>query len=161
MEPRELASALISPTTPLVREALGHLPLESLEALTIEALPATEEGLRQVVVDRVIAFVAQQSEGGAAPVAAYFTPTERRAAEGVTWSPFIAALASTEEVPDLRHTRTRAVAVPVREAELAEAEFADQELAAALHRLAAMDPPGHEDVLRVHLPTRQVTRVTA
>ncbi|MFE9769791.1 hypothetical protein ACFYPC_35605 [Streptomyces sp. NPDC005808] len=161
MKPRELTSALINPTTPLVREALRHLPLKSLEALTIEALRATEEGAHQVVVDRVIAFASQQDEDGAAPVAAYFTPTERRTANGLTWSPFIAALASTEEIPDLRHTHTTAVAVLVEEAELTDEEFADQELAAALNRIAAMDPPGHEDVLRVHLPTRQVTRMTA
>ncbi|MEU9370421.1 hypothetical protein AB0D71_38295 [Streptomyces avermitilis] len=161
MKSRDLASALATPTAPLVREALTHLTLNSLEALTIQALTATEEKLRQVVVDRVIAFAAQQSEDGPPPVGAYFTPTERRAAEAVTWNPFIAALASTEEMPDLRHTCTRVVRVPVREAELTDKVFADQELASALNRLAAIDPPGHEDVLRVHLPTRQVTRVTA
>ncbi|MFI6340751.1 hypothetical protein [Streptomyces sp. NPDC050535] len=161
MKPRDLAAALATPTAPLVREALTHLPLKSLEALTIEVLTVTEEKLRQAVVDRVIAFVTAEDEGAAAPVAAYFTPTERRAAGGLTWSPFIAALASTEDMPDLRHTRTSAVPVPAREAELTDTVFADQELAAALNRLAAVDPPGHEDVLRVHLPTRQVTRMTA
>ncbi|GAA2917527.1 hypothetical protein ACFQZ0_00060 [Streptomyces erythrogriseus] len=77
----------------------------------------------------------------------------------VGWSPFVAALASTEDVPDLRHTRTTAVAVPVGEAALAEEVFADPELTDALNRLAALVPPGHEDVLCIHLPTRQVTRV--
>ncbi|MGW4102018.1 hypothetical protein [Streptomyces sp. NPDC004976] len=43
---------------------------------------------------------------------------------------------------------------------MTEEVFADPELAAALNRLAAIDPPRHEDVLRVHLPTRQVTRLT-
>ncbi|MGV4890794.1 hypothetical protein ACSR0Z_30260 (plasmid) [Streptomyces viridosporus] len=95
-------------------------------------------------------------------MAAYFTTTERRTADStqVGWSPFVAALASTEEIPDLRHTSTTATAVPIGEAARAEEVFADPELATALNRLAALDPPGHEDVLRVHLPTRQVTRVT-
>lgn len=87
--------------------------------------------------------------------------TERRTADGmhVGWSPFVAALSSTEDDPDLRHTRT-VMAVPVGEAALAEEVFADPELADALNPLAALDPPGHEDVLRIHLPTRQdVTRV--
>ncbi|MDQ1051767.1 hypothetical protein [Streptomyces sp. V4I2] len=161
MKSNDLASALATPTAPLVREALTRLTLKSLESLTIESLTATEEKLREVVVDRVAAFAAQQSEDAPAPVAAYFTPTERRAAQGVTWNPFIAALTTTEETPDLRHTHTRAVRVPVREAELTDTLFADRELASALNRLAAIDPPELEDVLRVHLPTRQVTRVTA
>ncbi|WP_406834805.1 hypothetical protein ACICHK_00085 [Streptomyces sp. AHU1] len=160
MKPPELAALLSEPTSPLLREAIRSLPLDSLEALVIESLAATENALRQVVVDRVTAFVAEQEGDGPAPVAAYFTPTERRAAGGVTWSPFIAALASTEEMPDLRHTSTRVVSVPVGEAELADALFADPELAKALARLAAIDEPGHQDVLRVHLPTRQVTRLT-
>ncbi|MFD0069959.1 hypothetical protein ACFV99_26470 [Streptomyces sp. NPDC059944] len=159
MTPAELAALLSEPTSPLLREAIRSLPLEPLEALVIEGLAATENALRQVVVDRVAAFVADQDEDGPAPVAAYFTTTERRTTEGVTWSPFIAALASTEEMPDLRHTSTTVVSVPVGEAELTDALFADPELSHALTRLAAMDEPSHEDVLRVHLPTRRVTRV--
>jgi hypothetical protein len=154
-----LVAALAVPTAPLVREALARLPLKSLESLTIEALNATEGKLRDVVVDRVAAFAAQQVADGPSPVAAYFTTIECRAMEGVTWSPFVAALAATEEVPDLRHTRTQAIAVPVREAELTEKVFADKELVSALNRLAAIDPPDHGDVLRVHLPTRHITRV--
>ncbi|WP_236043876.1 hypothetical protein [Streptomyces pilosus] len=78
----------------------------------------------------------------------------------VGWSPFVAALTSTESIPDLRHTSTAATAVPIGEAAMAEEVFADPELAAALNRLAALDPPQHEDVLRVHLPTGQITRLT-
>ncbi|MFD5814677.1 hypothetical protein [Streptomyces sp. NPDC127038] len=160
MTPPELAALLSQPTSPLLREAIRSLPLDSLEALVIESLTATENALQHVVVDRVAAFVAEQEGDAPTPVAAYFTPTERRAAEGLTWSPFIAALASTEEVPDLRHASTRVVSVPVGESELTDALFADPELSKALTRLAAIDEPGHQDVLRVHLPTRQVTRLT-
>ncbi|MFD7444077.1 hypothetical protein [Streptomyces sp. NPDC059909] len=161
MKPLDLAELLAAPTEPPVRDALRRLAPRALDALIIEALSATEEGWRQVVVDRVAEFAAEQPGDGRPVVAAYFTTTERRAADGprVGWSPCVAALASTEYVPDLRHTRTTAMAVPVGEAALAEAVFADPELADALNRLAALDPPGHEDVLRIHLPTRQVTRV--
>ncbi|MFF8848139.1 hypothetical protein ACF08N_36585 [Streptomyces sp. NPDC015127] len=114
------------------------------------------------MVDRVSAFMAEQPGDGRAVVAAYFTTTERRAADGMSvgWSPFIAALASAEDIPDLKPTRTTAIAVPVAEAALAEEVFADRELSDALNRLAALDAPGHGDVLRVHLPTRRVTRDT-
>ncbi|MER6405865.1 hypothetical protein ABT269_20475 [Streptomyces viridosporus] len=161
MKPLELAGLLAAPTQPPVRDALRRLAPKSLDALIIEALSATEEAWRQVVVDRVAAF-ADGQPGGRPVVAAYFTTTERRTAEGmhVGWSPFVAALASTEDIPDLRHTRTTATAVPIGEAAMTEEVFADPELAAALNRLAAIDPPRHEDVLRVHLPTRQVTRLT-
>jgi hypothetical protein len=161
MNPIELAGLLAAPTEPAVRDALRRLAPRALDALTIEALSATEEAWRRVVVDRVAAFAAGQP-GDRPVVAAYFTTTERRTAEGVHlgWSPFVAALASTEDIPDLRHTSTTATAVPIGEAEAAEEVFADPELAAALNRLAAIDPPRHEDVLRVHLPTRQVTRLT-
>ncbi|GHA51276.1 MULTISPECIES: hypothetical protein [Streptomyces] len=161
MKPLDLAQLLAAPTDPPVRDALRRLAPRSLDALIIEALSATEEAWRQVAVDRVLEFVAEQPGDGRPVVAAYFTTTERRTADGmhVGWSPFVAALASTEDVPDLRHTRTTAVAVPVGEAALAEEVFADPELTDALNRLAALDPPGHEDVLRIHLPTRQVTRV--
>ncbi|MCX4581117.1 hypothetical protein OHB41_50095 [Streptomyces sp. NBC_01571] len=159
MTPVELAALLSKPTSPLLREAIRSLPLDQVEALVIEGLAAAEDALRQIVVDRVAAFVAEQEGDGPAPMTAYFTPTERRATEGLTWSPFVAALASTEEIPDLRHTSTQVVCVPVEEAELADAMFADPQLSRALTRLASMDEPGHEDVLRVHLPTREVTRV--
>ncbi|MFE7077116.1 hypothetical protein ACFU96_44230 [Streptomyces sp. NPDC057620] len=159
MNSHELAAVLSTSTSPLVREALSRLSLVSLEALTVEALTATEERLRQAVVDRVIALAAQSGKDGAAPVAAYFTATERESAQGCTWSPFIAALTSTEEAPDLRHTRTTAVAVPAGSAR-APQRLADPALTFLLTRLAAVDPPGHEDVLRVHLLTRQVTRMT-
>ncbi|MER5995896.1 hypothetical protein [Streptomyces viridosporus] len=162
MKPLELAGLLAAPTQPPVRDALRRLAPRTLDALIIEALSATEEAWRQVAVDRVAAFAAGQP-GNRPVVAAYFTTTERRTAEGmrvVGWSPFVAALASTEDVPDLRHTRTTATAVPVGEAAMTEEVFADPELAAALNRLAAIDPPRHEDVLRVHLPTRRITRLT-
>lgn len=161
MKPLDLAELLAAPTEPPVRDALRRLTPRPLDALIIEALSVTEEGWRQVVVDRVLEFVAEQPGNGRPVVAAYFTTTERRTADGmhVGWSPFVAALASTGDVPDLRHTRTTAMAVPVGEAALAQEVFADPELADALNRLAALDPPGHEDVLRIHLPTRQVTRV--
>ncbi|MDN3271561.1 hypothetical protein [Streptomyces sp. MA15] len=161
MNPIELAGLLAAPTESPVRDALRRLAPRALDALTIEALSATEKAWRRVAVDRVAAFAAGQP-GDRPVVAAYFTTTERRTTEGmhVGWSPFVAALASTEEIPDLRHASTKATAVPVGEAEVAEGVFADPELAAALNRLAAIDPPRHEDVLRVHLPTRQVTRLT-
>lgn len=161
MKPLELAALLAAPTEPPVRDALRRLPPKALDALIIEALGATEEGWRQVVVDRVRAFAAEQPGDGPPVLAAYFTTTERRTADGmhIGWSPFVAALASTEDVPDLRHTSTTAIAMPVGEAALEEV-FADPELAGALNRLAVLDPPGHEDILRIHLPTRQVTRVT-
>ncbi|CAL9670658.1 hypothetical protein SUDANB15_07377 (plasmid) [Streptomyces sp. enrichment culture] len=161
MNPIKLAGLLAAPTESPVRDALRHLAPRALDALTIEALSATEEAWRRVTVDRVAAFAAGQP-GDRPVVAAYFTTVERRTAEGmhVGWSPFIAALTSTEDIPDLRHTRTTATAVPIGEAEMAEEVFADPELAAALNRLAAIDPPRHEDILRVHLPTRQVARLT-
>ncbi|MFZ4246624.1 hypothetical protein ACOZDF_15090 [Streptomyces griseoincarnatus] len=157
MKPLDLAQMLAAPTDSPVRDTLRRLAPRSLDALIIEALSATEEAWRQVAVDRVLEFVAEQPGDGRPVVAAYFTTTERRTADGmhVGWSSFVAALASTEDVPDLRHTRTTAVG----EAALAEEVFADPELTDALNRLAALDPPGHEDVLRIHLPTRQVTRV--
>ncbi|MEU0047271.1 hypothetical protein [Streptomyces werraensis] len=161
MNPIELAGLLAAPTESPVRDAPRRLAPRALDALTIEALSATEEAWRQVAVDRVAAFAAGQS-GDRPVVAAYFTTAERRTTEGmhVGWSPFVAALTSTEDIPDLRHTSTTATAIPVGEAEMTEEVFADPELAAALNRLAAIDPPRHEDVLRVHLSTRQVTRLT-
>jgi hypothetical protein len=116
-----------------------------------------------VVVSRVKAFAAgQPGDGHPTMVAAYFTTTERRAADGMHlgWSPFVAALSDSEGAPDLRPTRTTATAVPVGEAALAEEVFADPELVAALNRLTVLDPPDHGDVLRVHLPTRTVTRIS-
>ncbi|MEV5358177.1 hypothetical protein [Streptomyces sp. NPDC052693] len=156
----ELAGLLAAPTEQPMRDALRRMPPRSLDALIIEALAATEEAWRQVVVDRVAAFAAGQ-EGARPAAAAYFAPIERTTEGlGVGWSPFIAALTSSEDIPDLRHTTTTVTRVPVGEAAMTEEMFADPELAAALNRLAALDPPGHEDVLRVHLPTRQVTRLT-
>ncbi|GHB77594.1 hypothetical protein GCM10010377_79820 [Streptomyces viridiviolaceus] len=162
MKPLELAELLTAPTQHPVREALRELAPRELDALVIEALAATEEAWRQVVVSRVKAFTDGQPGDGRPAVAVYFTTTERRAADGMHlgWSPFIAALANTEAVPDLRPTRTTVTAAPVGEAAPAEEIFADPELAAALNRRAALDPPGHEDVLRVHLPTREVTRIS-
>jgi hypothetical protein len=161
MKPIELAELLDAPTKPLVRDALRRLAPRTLDTLIIEAISATEEAWRQVVVDRVAAFAAEQPGDNPPAVAAYFAPIERPTESlGVGWSPFIAALTSSEDIPDLRHTTTTVTLVPVGEAAMAEEMFADPELAAALNRLAALDPPGHEDVLRVHLPTRQVTRLT-
>ncbi|MFF1276952.1 hypothetical protein ACFVZC_26615 [Streptomyces marokkonensis] len=161
MNPIKLAGLLAAPTESPVRDALRRLAPGALDALIIEALSATEEAWRRVVVDRVAPFAAGQP-GDRPVLAAYFTTTERRTAEGmhVGWSPFDAALASTKDIPDLRHTSSTATAVPIGEAEMTEEVFADPELAAALNRLAAIDPPRHEDVLRVHLPTRQVARLT-
>ncbi|GJF26548.1 hypothetical protein [Streptomyces sp. HO565] len=163
MKHLELAELLTAPTEHPVREALRELAPRELDALVIEALAATEEAWRQVLVSRILAFAAgQPGEGHPPAVAAYFTTTERGAADGMRlgWSPFVAALADTEAVPDLRPTRTTVTAVPVGEATLAEEVFADPELAAALNRLAALDPPDHGDILRVHLPTRAVTRIS-
>ncbi|MEJ8654954.1 hypothetical protein [Streptomyces sp. MS1.AVA.4] len=162
MQSPELAALLSVPTAPPVRDALRRLPPKALDALVIEALEATEAAWRQVVVDRARAFADEQPGGGPPAVAAYFTATEHRAADSLQlrWSPFVAALASTEDVPDLRHTRTTVRAVPVGEAALAVEIFADPELAGALNRLAVLDPPAHGDVLRVHLPTRRVTRLS-
>lgn len=162
MTPAKLAELLAAPTKHPVRGALRELGPRELDALVIEALAATEEAWRQVVVSRVKAFAAGQPGDGRPAVAAYFTTTERRATDGMHlgWSPFVAALALTEAVPDLRPARTTVTAVPVGEAALAEEVFADPELAAALNRLAALDPPGHGDILRVHLPAREVTRIS-
>ncbi|MET7693846.1 hypothetical protein ABZT06_38775 [Streptomyces sp. NPDC005483] len=161
MTHEELAALLAEPTTPLMRTALRSLPPKTLETLASAADQAAEQGWRQIVVDRVRAFAAEQPGDGPQAVAAYFTTTEQRTGSGmsVSWSPFIAALAPTEEMPDLRHTETRARMVPVGEAARAEEDFADPELAEALQRLAALDPPAHADALRVHLPTSRVTRL--
>ncbi|MGW5136797.1 hypothetical protein [Streptomyces sp. NPDC004135] len=161
MKPTELAGLLAWPTKSLVRDALRRLAPRTLDALIIETLSATEEAWQQVVVDRVAAFAAEQTGDNPPAVAAYFTTIERTTEGlGVGWSPFIAALTSSEDIPDLRHTTTTVTAVPVGEAAMAEEIFADPELATALNRLAVLDPPGHEDILRVHLPTQQVTRLT-
>ncbi|MDG9709770.1 hypothetical protein [Streptomyces sp. DH10] len=161
MKHEELAALLAEPTTPQMRAALRGLPPKTLETLATVADQAAERGWQQVVVDRTRAFVAEQPGDGPQAVAAYFTTTEQPTGSGMSvgWSPFIAALAPTEEMPDLRHTETRARMVPVGEAARAEEDFADPRLAEALHRLAALDPPSHEEVLRVHLPTGRVTRV--
>ena len=161
MKHQELAALLAEPTTPLVRAALRELPPKTLETLATVADRAAEQGWRQVVTDRARAFAAEQPDTGPQAVTAYFTTTEHRTGSGMSvgWSPFIAALASTEEMPDLRHTETTARMVPVGEQARAEEDFADPELAEALQRLAELDPPAHADVLRVHLPTSRVTRV--
>ncbi|MGW0094877.1 hypothetical protein ACWDWS_38750 [Streptomyces sp. NPDC003328] len=114
-----------------------------------------------MAVDRVRAFVAEQPADGPPVLAAYFTTVEYRAADGLLlrWNPIVAALASTEDTRDLGHTHTTARAIGLGEPELAEADFADPELANALNRLAALDRPAHEDVLRVHLPTGRITRM--
>lgn len=161
MRHEELAALLTEPTVPLVRAALRVLPPRTLESLATVTGQAAEQAWRQVVVDRVRAFAAEQPGDGPQAVTAYFTATEQRTGSGtsVSWSPFIAALTPTEEMPDLRHTETTARMVPVGEAARAEEDFADPKLSEALHRLAAHDPPAHADVLRVHLPTSRVTRV--
>ncbi|MGW0332174.1 hypothetical protein ACWD0J_09945 [Streptomyces sp. NPDC003011] len=162
MKHEELAALLAEPTTPLIRAALRDLPPKTLDTLATVADQAAEQGWRQVVADRVRAFADEQPGDGPQAVAAYFTTTEQRTGSGMSvgWSPFIAALTPTEEMPDLRHTETTARMVPVGEAAEAEEDFADPKLSEALHRLAALDPPAHADVLRVHLPTSRVTRMT-
>ncbi|MFF8932257.1 hypothetical protein ACF1AO_33895 [Streptomyces longwoodensis] len=161
MNHQELAALLAEPTTPVMQAALRALPPKTLETLATAAGRAAEQGWRQVVADRVRAFAAEQPPDAPQAVAAYFTTTERRTGSGMSvgWNPFIAALASTEEMPDLRHSKTTARMVPVGEAARTEEEFADPRLAEALQQLAALDPPAHADVLRVHLPTSRVTRV--
>ncbi|MFD4588311.1 hypothetical protein [Streptomyces sp. NPDC058434] len=161
MQSPELAALLSAPTASPVRDALRRLPPKALDALIIEALEASEAAWRQVVVDRARAFADEQPGDDPPAVAAYFTTTEHRAADGpqLRWSPLIAALTSTEDVPNLRRTRTTVRAVPAGEAALAVEIFADPELTGALNRLAALDPPTHGDVLRVHLPTRRVQRL--
>ncbi|MBA9050839.1 hypothetical protein [Streptomyces murinus] len=161
-EYEELAALLAAPTTPLMGAALRGLPPKTLDTLATVVDQAAEQGWRQVVADRVRVFADEQPGDGPQAVAAYFTTTEQRTGSGMSvgWSPFIAALTSTEDVPDLRHTETTARPVPVGEAAEAEEDFADPKLSEALHRLAAFDPPAHADVLRVHLPTSRVTRMT-
>ncbi|MGI5397049.1 hypothetical protein [Streptomyces sp. CA-251251] len=150
-----------APTKHPVRGALRELGPRELDALVIEALAATEEAWRQVVVSRVKASrrAARRRTPGRGRL---LHTTERRATDGMHlgWSPFVAALTHTEADPDLRPARTTGTAVPVGEAALTEEVFADPELAAALNRLAALDPPGHGDILRVHLPAREVTRIS-
>lgn len=161
MKHEELAALLTEPTTPLMRAALRSLPPKILQTLATVADQAAERAWRQVVADRVRAFAAEQPGDKPQAVAAYFTTTEQHTGSGMSvgWSPFIAALTPTEEMPDLRHTETTARMVPVGEAAEAEEDFADPKLSEALHRLAALDPPAHEDVLRIHLPTSRVTRM--
>ncbi|MFD6285397.1 hypothetical protein [Streptomyces sp. NPDC060205] len=161
MKHQELAALLAEPTTPLMRAALRGLPPKTLETLATVADQAAEQGWRQVIVDRVRVCADEQPGDAPQAVAAYFTTTEQQTDSGtpVCWSPFIAALAPTEEMPDLRHTETTAIMVPVGEAARTEEDFADPELTEALQRLAALDPPQHDDVLHVHLPTSRVTRV--
>lgn len=161
MKPEELAALLAEPTAPLMRAALRTLAPKSLETLAAVADHAAEQGWRQVVADRVQAFADEQPDDGPRAVAAYFTTTEQRTDSGtaVGWSPFIAALAPTKEMPDLRRPEATACMVPVGEAARAEEDFSDPKLSEALHRLAALDPPTHADVLRVHLATSRVTRV--
>ncbi|MEU5225270.1 hypothetical protein AB0G55_21885 [Streptomyces toyocaensis] len=64
MNPIELAGLLAAPTESPVRDALRRLAPGALDALTIEALSATEEAWRRVAVDRVAAFAAGQPGGG-------------------------------------------------------------------------------------------------
>jgi hypothetical protein len=163
MTPSEMTALLAEPTTPLMHAALRGLSPKALETLATVADQAAKQGWRQVIVDRVRAFTDEQPGDAPQTAAAYFMTTEHRTADGmfVGWSPFIAALSPTEETPDLRHTETTARMVPVGEAASAEEGFADPKLTEALHRLAALDPPRHDDVLRDHLPTSRVTRVTA
>ncbi|MFJ9752433.1 hypothetical protein [Streptomyces chartreusis] len=156
----DLAALLAEPTTPLMRAALRELPPKALETLASAAEQATEQGWRQVIAERTRAFADAQPDAGPHPVTAYFTTTEDSGSgASVGWSPFIAALSPTEDMPDLRHTETTARMVPFGEAAQAEEDFADPQLAEALQRLAVLDPPAHADVLRVHLPTSRVTRV--
>ncbi|MGW7645634.1 hypothetical protein [Streptomyces bobili] len=113
MKHEELAALLAEPTTPLVRAGLRGLPPKTLESLATIADQAAEQGWRQIVVDRVRAFAAKQPGDGPQAVTAYFTTTEQRTGSGMSvgWSPFIAALAPTGEMPDLRHTKTTALMV--------------------------------------------------
>ncbi|WP_371647779.1 MULTISPECIES: hypothetical protein [unclassified Streptomyces] len=161
MKPAELDELLTAPAEPPMRDALRRLSPRALDALIVEALFAAEEGWRQVVVDRVMALAAQQPDQGRPVIAAYITATEQRTPEGmcVGWSPRIAAFASTDEAPDLTHSTTTVTFVPAGGESLAEEADADAELAEALRRLAALDPPGHEDVLHVYLPARLVTHL--
>ncbi|GGV52358.1 hypothetical protein GCM10010245_82380 [Streptomyces spectabilis] len=163
MTPAELAVALAAPTSPLVGRALALLTPTAAQCLANEASGAALAGWQTIVADRVQAFAAEQPEGREAVVAAYFTPTELNAHHGLTWYPFIAALTSSEEIPDLRATHTTVCDVPADDGEEAEAaveQFGDRALAEALSWLAILDPPGQDDILRVHLPTRRVTRLS-
>lgn len=161
MTPLDLSGLLASPTTPTVREALRHMPPHALDALATEVLAACDRNWKRVVVDRVSAFAAGQPGHDPAPVAAYFTATEDGSTEELPlrWSPFVAALANTDDIPDLMHTHTTAVFIPEEAAALSEEILPDPQLREALDRLAALDPPSHADILRVHLPNRQVTRL--
>ncbi|MGW4951471.1 hypothetical protein [Streptomyces parvulus] len=161
MKPEALAAHLADPTTPLMRAALREMPPKVLETLATVADQAAERAWRRVVVDRVRVLAEAQSDEGPPVVAAYFTARGQRPDSGLSvgWDPFVAALVPSEEMPDLRHTETTARAVPVGEAVRAEEDFADPKLTEALRRLAALDPPEHADILRVHLPTSRVTRI--
>ncbi|MFE4579510.1 lanthionine synthetase LanC family protein [Streptomyces chartreusis] len=83
-----------------------------------------------------------------------------RTADGMHcgWNVVRRGARGTKDVPDLRRTRTTAMAVP-RRGGAGQKVFAAPELSAALNRRAALDTPGHVDVLRTRLPTHQVTRV--
>ncbi|MFJ8158523.1 hypothetical protein [Streptomyces sp. NPDC094468] len=153
-----LSEALMDPTGPVVRQALKTLPPTTLETLASEALSTAKGTWEELIVDRVAAFAAGQPGGGQPAVAAYFTTVEDPSS--VTWIPFIAALSPTEDIPDLRHTATTVTVVPVNESASVKQEFGDAELVRALDALALLDPPGSEDILRIHLPSRTVTRLT-
>ncbi|MFF5019045.1 hypothetical protein [Streptomyces sp. NPDC001165] len=148
--PAEIAAILSTPEQ--AKHVLRLLPLSILDALADAIPPAAQEALSTLLVERVRAFLddtGSRHQGEAA----YFTTIEEYGE--ATWSPFIAALASGESLPALGHAVTSVHACTTAEEHLA-AELTDPDLRSALRRLAELDPPDHEDVLRVHLRTGEV-----
>jgi hypothetical protein len=148
--PAEVAAILSSPEQ--AKQVLRLLSLGALDALADAIPPATQVALSALLAERVRAFLdgaGRQHLNGAA----YFTTVEEHGE--ATWSPFIAALAPSEDRPTLGHATTSTQAYTTAEAHLA-AELTDPDLRSALRRLADLDPPDHEDVLRVHLRTGEV-----
>ncbi|QDN54277.1 hypothetical protein [Streptomyces sp. S1D4-20] len=148
--PAEIAAILSAPEP--AKQVLRLLPLGVLDALADAIPPAAQAALSALLAERVRAFLDGTGSQHVSE-AAYFTTTEEHGK--ATWSPFIAALAPSEGLPALGHALTSIHAYTTAETHLA-AELSDPDLRSALSRLAELDPPDHEDVLRVHLRTSEV-----
>ncbi|MET9778598.1 hypothetical protein ABZ023_30840 [Streptomyces sp. NPDC006367] len=148
--PAEVAAILSTPEQ--AKQVLRLLPLGALDALADAIPPAMQGALSALLAERVRAFL-DDAGGQHMNGTAYFTTTEEYGES--TWSPFIVALAASEDRPTLSRAATSTQSYTTEEARLA-AELTDPDLRNALRRLAELDPPDHEDVLRVHLRTGDV-----
>ncbi|MGW2426393.1 hypothetical protein ACWC0C_45665 [Streptomyces sp. NPDC001709] len=148
--PAEIAAILSTPEQ--AKQVLRLLPLGVLDALADAIPPVMQEALSALLAERVRAFL-DDTDRELRDEAAYFTTIEEHGE--ATWSPFIAALSPREGIPTLGNAVTNVHACTTAEENLA-AELTDPDLRSALRRLAELDPPDHEDVLRVHLRTGEV-----